>query len=104
VEVSDDDVPPPGWDQWASLPTSAPEPQAGALVRRWDDRVMAERLGRGGEASSSRAGLPAMGGPAASPERGRQCVDSPPPILPRLKRSRSYGRSSVITAPRSTGR
>jgi hypothetical protein len=25
VEIPDDDVPPPGWDQWASLPTSAPE-------------------------------------------------------------------------------
>jgi hypothetical protein len=34
VEIPDDDVPPPGWDQWASLPTPAPEPQAGALVRR----------------------------------------------------------------------
>jgi hypothetical protein len=29
VEIPDDDVPPPGWDQWASLPTSAPESQAG---------------------------------------------------------------------------
>jgi hypothetical protein len=26
VEIPDDDVPPPGWDQWASLPTPAPEP------------------------------------------------------------------------------
>jgi hypothetical protein len=34
VEIPDDDVPPPGWDQWASLPTPAPEAQAGALVRR----------------------------------------------------------------------
>jgi hypothetical protein len=25
VEIPDDDVSPPGWDQWASLPTSAPE-------------------------------------------------------------------------------
>jgi hypothetical protein len=74
VEISDDDVPPPGWDQWASLPTSAPEPQAGALVRRWDDSMMA---GRGAEASSSRAGLLASGGPATSPERER--VDAPPP-------------------------
>jgi hypothetical protein len=32
VEIPDDDVPPSGWDQWASLPASAPEPQAGALV------------------------------------------------------------------------
>jgi hypothetical protein len=34
VEVPDDDVPPLGWDQWVSLPTSAPEPLAGALVTR----------------------------------------------------------------------
>jgi hypothetical protein len=27
VEIPDDDVPPPEWDQWASLPTPAPEPQ-----------------------------------------------------------------------------
>jgi hypothetical protein len=26
VEIPDDDVPPLGWDQWASLPTPAPEP------------------------------------------------------------------------------
>jgi hypothetical protein len=37
VEVPDDDVPPPGWDQWASLLTSAPEPPTGALVVRGDD-------------------------------------------------------------------
>jgi hypothetical protein len=79
VEILDDNVPPPGWDQWASLPTSAPEPQAGALVRRWDGRVMVGRLGRGGEASSSCAGFPASGGLAASPERGRERVDASPP-------------------------
>jgi hypothetical protein len=79
VEIPDDDVPPPGWDQWASLPTSAPESQAGALVRRWDDRMVAERPRYGAEASSSRACLPASSGPGASPERGRQRVDAPPP-------------------------
>jgi hypothetical protein len=31
------------------------------------------------EASSSRAGLPASGGPAASPERGQERVDAPLP-------------------------
>jgi hypothetical protein len=103
VEIPDDDFPPPGWDQWASLPTSAPEPQAGALVRRWDGRMMAGCLGHSGEASSLRAGLPASGGHAASLERGRQRVDTPPPILPRLMQSRSCGRSSVIMTPRSTG-
>jgi hypothetical protein len=37
VEIPDDDVPPPGWDQWASLPASAPEPPTGALMVRGDD-------------------------------------------------------------------
>jgi hypothetical protein len=45
VEIPDDDVPPPGWDQWASLPTPAPEPQAGALVRRWDGHMVAGARG-----------------------------------------------------------
>jgi hypothetical protein len=31
VEIPDYDVPPPGWDLWASLPASAPEASAGAL-------------------------------------------------------------------------
>jgi hypothetical protein len=78
VEIPDDDVPPPGWDQWASLPTSALEPPAGALVRREDDRVTAGHLERGAEASLSHAALPASGGHAASPERERERVDMPP--------------------------
>jgi hypothetical protein len=81
VEILDDNVPPPGWDQWASLPTSAPEPQAGALVRRWDGRMVFGRPRDGAEASSSRAGLPASGGPAASPGRGWERVDAPSPHL-----------------------
>jgi hypothetical protein len=79
VEIPDDDVPPPGWDQWASLPTPAPESQAGALVRRWDGRMVAGRSRYGAEASSSRAGLPASGGSATSPERGQEGIDAPPP-------------------------
>jgi hypothetical protein len=34
VEIPDDDVPPPGWDQWVSLPAPAPEPPTGVLVVR----------------------------------------------------------------------
>jgi hypothetical protein len=41
VEILDDDTPPPGWDQWGGLPAPAPEPQAGALVRRWDVHMVA---------------------------------------------------------------
>jgi hypothetical protein len=41
VEVPDDDSPPPGWDQWASLPTRSPEPQEGALVRPHEGHMVA---------------------------------------------------------------
>jgi hypothetical protein len=79
VEIPDDDVPPPGWDQWASLPTSAPESQVGALMRRWDSLMVAGHPRHDIEVSSSRAGLPASGGPAASLEWGQERVDAPPP-------------------------
>jgi hypothetical protein len=36
VEIPDDDVPPPGWDQWPSPPASAPEAPTRALVVRSD--------------------------------------------------------------------
>jgi hypothetical protein len=62
VEVPDDDVPPPGWDQWASLLTSAPEPPTGALVVRGDDGAALGGPADGVGASSSHAG------PAARPE------------------------------------
>jgi hypothetical protein len=71
VEIPNDDVPPPGWDQWASLPTPAPEPQAGALVRRWDGRMVAGGPRHGAEASSSHVGPPSS---------GEERVDAPPPL------------------------
>jgi hypothetical protein len=74
VEIPDDDVPLPGWDQWASLPTPAPEPQAGALARRWDGRMVAGGWRHGVEASSSHAGHPAS---------GEERVDVPPPLCRR---------------------
>jgi hypothetical protein len=55
VEIPDDDTPPSGWDQWGSLPTPAPEPQAGALVRRWDGHMVAGGSRHGAEAFSSHA-------------------------------------------------
>jgi hypothetical protein len=73
VEIPDEDVPPPGWDQWVSLPAPAPEPPMG------DDGGAA--LGRptdGAEALSSRAALPASGGLAAHPEQERERADAPP--------------------------
>jgi hypothetical protein len=69
VEIPDDDAPPLGWDQWVNLPMPSLEPQEGALVRRWDDHMVAGGRGHDAEASSSRAG------PSASGE-GR--VDKPP--------------------------
>jgi hypothetical protein len=52
VEIPDDDVPPPGWDQWVSLPASAPEASAGALVVR-DDGDAALGCPVGGAGASS---------------------------------------------------
>jgi hypothetical protein len=81
VEIPDDDAPPPGWDQWASLPTPSPAPQAGALVRRWDDHMVTGGLRHGAEASSSRAGPPGSGGPAADSGQGEEHVDTPSPLF-----------------------
>jgi hypothetical protein len=39
VEIPDEDVPPPGWDQWVSLPAPAPEPPTGTLVVRDNNGV-----------------------------------------------------------------
>jgi hypothetical protein len=78
VEVPDDDVPPPRWDQWASLPASALEASAGALVVRDDDGAALGCPADGAGASSSRAALPTSGGPAAHPERERERARSPP--------------------------
>jgi hypothetical protein len=81
VEIPDDDAPPPGWDQWASLPTPSPEPQAGALVRRWDGHMVVGGTRHGAEASSSRAGPPASSDLAVSPGQGRKRVDAPPSLF-----------------------
>jgi hypothetical protein len=78
VEVPDDDVPPPGWDQWASLPASAPEASAGALVVRGDGGTALGCLADGARASSSRAALPTPGGLAAHPEQERERARAPP--------------------------
>jgi hypothetical protein len=73
VEIpDDDDVPPLGWDQWASVPVSAPEASAGALVARGDVGVTLGRPVDGARASSSRAG------PAARLEKGQEDADAPP--------------------------
>jgi hypothetical protein len=78
VEVPDDDVPPPGWGQWESLPAPAPEPPVGVLVMREDDCMMSGRPTHGAEASSSCATPPASDGTVTRPEQERERVDAPP--------------------------
>jgi hypothetical protein len=78
VEIQDEDVPPPGWDQWVSLLVPAPEPPTGALVVRDDGGTALGCPADGVEASSSRATLPASGGPAAHPEQERERAGAPP--------------------------
>jgi hypothetical protein len=75
VEIpdDDDDVPPPGWDQWASTPVSAPEASAGALVAQGGIGAALGRPANGVGPSSSRVG------PAACLEQGQEGVDAPPP-------------------------
>jgi hypothetical protein len=72
VEIPDDDVPPPGWDQWAGPAASAPEASAGALVVRGGVGAALGRPTDGARASSSRAG------PSASPEQEQEHADTPP--------------------------
>jgi hypothetical protein len=78
VDVPDDDVPPPGWGQWKSLPAPAPEPPVGVLVMRKDGCVMSGRTTHGAEASSSRAAFPTSNGTAARPEQEQEHVNAPP--------------------------
>jgi hypothetical protein len=78
VEIPDEDVPPPGWDQWVSLPTPAPEPPTGVHVVRDDGGVAPGRPADGAEASSSREVLPASDGTTARPEQERERAAAPP--------------------------
>jgi hypothetical protein len=79
VEISDDDTPPPGWDQWGNLPAPIPEPPVGALVVRDDGGVIPGRLADGAEASSSRAVLPTSDSAVARPEQEWERAVTPPP-------------------------
>jgi hypothetical protein len=77
VEVPDEDVLPPGWDQWVSLPAPAPEPPTGELVARDDGGAALGCPADGAGASSLRASLPASGSPAAHPEQERERAGAP---------------------------
>jgi hypothetical protein len=74
VEIpdDDDDVPPPGWDQWASALAPAPEASAGALVARSDASTA---LGRPADGAGP---LSSCAGPAARLEQEREDADAPP--------------------------
>jgi hypothetical protein len=78
VEIPDEDIPPPAWDQWVNLPAPAPEPPTGVLVVRDDSGVAPRRPADGAEASSSRGVLPASDGTAARTEQERKRTDAPP--------------------------
>jgi hypothetical protein len=71
VEIPDDNVPPPGWDQWVSPPASALEPPTGALVVRGDVGATLGSPADSAGASSSRAR------PAARPEQEQEHVGAP---------------------------
>jgi hypothetical protein len=72
VEIPDDDIPPPGWDQLASPPASAPEPPTVALFIRGDVSAALGRPADGAGASSSCAR------PLVRPEQEREHADAPP--------------------------
>jgi hypothetical protein len=78
VEISNEDIPPPGGDQWVSLPVPAPEPSTGALVVRDDGGAVLGCSTDGAGASSSRTTLPASGGPATHPEKEWERAGAPP--------------------------
>jgi hypothetical protein len=94
VEIPDDDSPPPGWDQWASIPTLSPESQEGALVRRRDSHMVAGGRGHGTEASSSHAGHSAQ----------VEGIAGDPPAFADAQGELELWGSSATMAPRSTGR
>jgi hypothetical protein len=77
--LTDDDTPPPGWDQWGNLPAPAPEPPVGALVARDDGGVMSGRPADGAEASSLRTVLPASDSTTACSEQEREHAVTLPP-------------------------
>jgi hypothetical protein len=78
VDILDDDAPPPGWGQWESWTTPAPEPAAGVLVMREDGCMMPRRQTHGAEASSSWATLPAPDSIVTHPEQERGLTGAPP--------------------------
>jgi hypothetical protein len=78
VEIPDNDAPPPGWSQWENWPAPAPEPAAGVLVVREDDRVVPRWLTHNAEPSSSRAGLPALNTAVVRLEQEREPAGAPP--------------------------
>jgi hypothetical protein len=99
VEIpdDDDDVPLPGWDQWASTPASAPEASAGALVAHGGTVAALGHPADGAGPSSSRAG------PATYLEQGQEGADARRPTTSMLRQSRGFGRSSATTTPHSIG-
>jgi hypothetical protein len=78
LEIPDEDVLPPGWDKWVSLPAPAPEPPTGALVVRDDGSMAPGHPTDGAEVSSSRGVVPALDGTATHSEPERERGNAPP--------------------------
>jgi hypothetical protein len=78
VEIPDEDVPLPGWDQWVNLPAPAPELPTGALAVRDDGGVALGRPTDGAEASSSCGVVPTSDGTATRPEQEWERGNAPP--------------------------
>jgi hypothetical protein len=74
VEITDydDNVPPPGWDQWTSVPALAPEASAGVLVAQSGAGAVLGHPVDGAGPSSPRAG------PSTRLEQGQEGADAPP--------------------------
>jgi hypothetical protein len=73
VEITDydDDVPPLGWDQWASAPAPAPEDSAGVLVAQGGAGAALRHPVDGAGPSSPHEG------PSACLEQGQEGADAP---------------------------
>jgi hypothetical protein len=104
VDVPDDDVPPPGWGQWESLPAPAPEPLVGVLVMRENDCVMSGRPTHGAEASLSAPPFLHQMAPQRVRRRSGRASTRRRPTSVKPRPSRCHDRNSVTTASRSTGR
>jgi hypothetical protein len=75
VEIPDDDTPPPGWDQWGSLPAGG----GACQTVGWPHGGWGLEARRRGLFVPRRP--PGSSGPAADPGQGQERVDAPSPLF-----------------------